>query len=114
MGPRTLKTALTMNIIAPSVPRAIPDFTGPGKLWMKETSGAFLARASRDKVTSELAWPRWDIRGTFQPWKSVVLTGPSLVAANTLTTRRRAVAFWRSGRRLTMNRVREYTTRAAA
>src|SRR5450432_1600663 len=103
-----------MDIIPPLVPRPIPDLTAPGKLWMKETSGAFLARASRDKVTIELAWPRWAIRGSLQPWKLVVSIGPSLVVVNTLTTRRRAVAFWRSGRRLTMNRLREYTTRAAA
>jgi hypothetical protein len=46
----TMKTTFNMDIAAPLVPRAMPDFTGPGKSWMKETSGAFLARASRDKV----------------------------------------------------------------
>lgn len=106
-GPMIEKTIFRTYIAAPSPPRTMFVLTGPGKSWMKDTSGAFLARASSDKVTSELACPRADSAGTFQPWKSLVSTGPSLPAANTLTTRRRAVACWRSGRRLTMNRVRE-------
>jgi len=55
MGPRTLNTVLNrIDIIAPLVSHAIPNLTGLGKLWIKGMFDAFLARASRDKMTSEL------------------------------------------------------------
>jgi hypothetical protein len=41
-----------------------------------------------------------------RPCRSAVLSGPSLVPPKTVTTRRREVAFCRSGRRLTMSRMR--------
>jgi hypothetical protein len=54
IGPRTLNTVLDVNIIARLISYAIPNLTELRKLWIKGMFDAFLARASRDKMTSEL------------------------------------------------------------
>ena len=75
---KSLKTPFRTDTAAPWPPRKKFVLTGPGKSWMKVTFGAFWARASRDKVTSELAWPREESAETFRPGKSSTLTGPSV------------------------------------
>ncbi len=72
------------DIAAPWPLRKKFDLTGPGKLWIKVTSGAFLARASRDKVTSELAWPRAESAEIFRAGKSLTLIGPLIVIAESV------------------------------
>lgn len=91
-GDTSLKSPLITYIAAPWPPRKKFVLTGPGKLWMKVTSDAFFARASRDNVMSELAWPRAESAETFKALKSLTLTGPSLPAVAAVTTRRREVA----------------------